>query len=101
MIMPCLGARKKPNSTASRSIIHDKSVVESIPSRVPSSRVPSSRAPSRAASMTSHQSVIAQIKQEYNDLKSKASFILLYIQSKIFYLYCPLFYKFYNRTRSM
>ncbi|GAA5804058.1 hypothetical protein HPULCUR_009544 [Helicostylum pulchrum] len=66
MIMPCLGARKKPNSTASRSIIHDKSVVESIPSRVPSSRVPSSRAPSRAASMTSHQS-----NQEHVDIISK------------------------------
>ncbi|GAA5816436.1 hypothetical protein MFLAVUS_009965 [Mucor flavus] len=61
MIMPCLGARKKPNSTASRSIIHDKSVVESIPSRLPSSR-----APSRATSMTSHQS-----NQEHVDIISK------------------------------
>lgn len=73
MIMPCLGARKKPNSqhTASRQpsiivqdrTIHDKSVLDSTRSMTPS----------RTASITSHLSVIAQIKQEYNDLKSKAS----------------------------
>ncbi|KAG2233324.1 hypothetical protein INT48_007760 [Thamnidium elegans] len=60
MIMPCLGARKKPNSTASRSIIHDKSVVEAIPSRVPSSI-----APSRAANIISKQAAeLDQLRKE-------------------------------------
>lgn len=73
MIMPCLGARRKPSSNnisgiASRqhSIANDKSIPTSLSASINVSRT---------GSTTSHQSAaaaaaVAQIRQECNDLKS-------------------------------
>jgi hypothetical protein len=72
MIMPCLGARKKSSSRqqSTSDIVKGKFMT---PNHVEPS--PGISGQSKPASIASHQpSAIAQIKQENNELKSKACF---------------------------
>lgn len=82
MIMPCLGARKKPSSSNNssivsrqHSIVNDK-FIPTEPTTLSSSGI---NGFSRAGSITSHQSVVAQIRQECNDLRSKVAYFLFFL----------------------
>jgi hypothetical protein len=76
--MPCLGSRKKPNASRQQSTSYFINGRFMPPNHVEPTLSSGINGQSKPESIASQQSqVVAQIRQEYNELKSKASILSL------------------------